>query len=242
MKLTNNKVLITGGSKGIGLALAKKFHALNNQVIITGRNQLDLDQVSQELSGIDTIQGDISSTQDIDKLVLYIEQKHPDLNIIINNAGVQYNYDLMSEENASHKIAYEIDTNLTAPILLTTLLLPTLSQNPDAAVVNVASALGLIPKRSAPVYCATKAGVHIFSKSLRYQMDDIKVFEIIPPLVDTAMTEGRGTAKISPDVLVEKFIKSFEKDQYEINIGKVNLLRALMRISPKLADRILKNN
>lgn len=242
MKLSNNKILITGGSKGIGLALAKKFMSLGNQVIITGRNQSDLDRLSRELPNAHIIQGDLSLTKDIDKLVLDIEERHPDLNILINNAGVQYNYDMISEKDVFHKIGYEINTNLTAPILLTSLLLPTLNQNPNAAVVNVASALGLIPKRSAPVYCATKAGIHIFSKSLRYQMDHVKVFEIIPPLVDTAMTEGRNTAKISPEELAECFARSFENDQYEINIGKVKFLRFAQRVSPRLADLILKNN
>ena len=93
----------------------------------------------------------------------------------------------------------------------------------------------------APVYCGTKAGIHIFAKALRYQLVKVKVFEIIPPLVDTNMTKGRGNGKIIAEQLVDEFIKSFEKNNYEINIGKVKLLKFINRIFPSLAEKIMKN-
>ena len=92
----------------------------------------------------------------------------------------------------------------------------------------------------APIYFGTKAGIHIFSKSLRYQLDHIKVFEIIPALVDTEMTAGRGKGKISPQKLVDEFIKTSKKDTYEVTIGKVKLLKLINRISPSLADKLMK--
>ena len=100
--------------------------------------------------------------------------------------------------------------------------------------------LGLVPKMQAPVYCGTKAGLHIFSKSLRYQMANPKIFEIIPPLVDTPMAEGRGRGKIAPEDLVNEFIAAFRKDKLEINIGKVKLLKLINRLWPALAERIMK--
>ncbi len=119
--------------------------------------------------------------------------------------------------------------------------MPILKINDNAAIVNVSSGLGLVPKMQAPVYCGTKAGVHLFSKSLRYQLKQIKVFEIIPPLVDTQMTTGRGKGKISPKKLVDEFIDSFHKDKFEVSIGKVKLLKIINRISPSIAERIMKN-
>lgn len=119
---------------------------------------------------------------------------------------------------------------------------PKLLEKKEAAIVNVSSGLGLVPKESAPVYCASKAGLHIFSKSLRYQLEstNVKLFEIIPSLVDTDMTKGRGKGKLIPEQLVEEFWKNFVKDKYEIKIGKVKLLHLINRISPKLAESIMK--
>src|SRR5690606_1082134 len=134
----------------------------------------------------------------------------------------------------------EISTNLTAPLKLIASLLPLLQINPDSAIVNISSGLAIVPKARSAVYCGTKAAIHIFSKSLRYQLDKIKVFEIIPPLVDTEMTKGRGKGKISPQRLVDEFIQAFKKNRYEVNIHKVKLLRIINRISPKIADRIMK--
>ncbi len=116
----------------------------------------------------------------------------------------------------------------------------TLQVNDNSAIVNVSSALGLVPKMQAPVYCGTKAGIHIFSKSLRYQLDKVKVFEIIPALVDTEMTAGRGKGKISPQQLADEFIRAFKKNLYEVSIGKVKLLKIINRIGPRLADKIMK--
>ncbi|MBD1434597.1 hypothetical protein H8B06_17360 [Sphingobacterium sp. DN00404] len=99
----------------------------------------------------------------------------------------------------------------------------------------------LITGATSAVYCRTKADIHIFSKSLRYQLDKVKVFEIIPPLVDTEMTKDRGKGKISPQKLVEEFIQAFKNNRYEVNIHKVKLLRAINRISPQLADKIMKD-
>jgi short-subunit dehydrogenase involved in D-alanine esterification of teichoic acids len=112
-----------------------------------------------------------------------------------------------------------------------------------AAIVNVSSGLGIVPKQSAPVYCGSKAGLHLFTKSLRWQLENsrIKVFEIIPPIVDTFMTQGRGRGKISPEVLVDEFWNGFQNDKYEMAIGRTKLLVFIHRFLPKLADRIMRN-
>lgn len=242
MQITGNKILITGGASGIGLALATKFLSLNNQVIIAGRSLEKLEAAKKQLPQIHTFRCDLAD--EIESLVHFIKQQHPDLNILINNASVQYNYELIKESNPAEKIAYEIQSNLVAPVQLIGALLPVLQQQKQAAIVNVSSGLGLVPKRSAPVYCGTKAGMHIFSKALRYQLENttIKVFEVIPPLVDTPMTAGRGRGKISPAQVADEYMRNFKADRYEMNIGKTKLLRLIQRISPALADRILRNN
>jgi len=173
----------------------------------------------------------------------FCNESFPRLNIVINNAGVQYNYDLGAEDDL-HKIEREVTVNFTSPMKLCSALLPILKKQPESAIVNVSSGLGFVPKKSAPIYCGTKAAIHLATMSLRYQCDgtSVKVFEIIPSLIDTPMTAGRGKGKISPDELVEEFLLKFKKDQYEINIGKVKVLRLLQRIAPNFANRILRGS
>lgn len=240
MQLHKNKILITGATSGIGKALTVKFLELDNEIIAVGRNEKKLDELSKSDNRIIPFKCDVSKQEELDKLTLFVEQKHSDLNILINNAGIQYNYNFIEDLQILYKIEHEIKVNLFAPIKLINLLLPTLQTNNNSAIVNISSGLAIVPKSQAPVYCGTKAGIHIFSKSLRYQLKKVKVFEIIPPIVDTAMTEGRGKSKISPQRLVDEFITAFKKNRYEVNIGKVKLLRIINRISPSIADRIMK--
>lgn len=242
MQLSGNKVLITGATSGIGLALLEAFLERGNKVIALGRNEEKLKALAQKDNRIIPFVGDINQMNSLENLVFFIEQEHPDLNILINNAGVQYNYDFLEEIHLKNKISREININLTAPIQIISLLLPTLEKNKNTAIVNVSSGLALAPKMSAPVYCGTKAGMHIFTQALRYQLDKIKVFEIIPPLVDTSMTKGRGKGKITTQQLASEFIRAFEKDVFEINIGKVKWLKIIQRISPSFARRIMRGS
>jgi len=244
MNISNQKILITGGNSGIGLAFVKKLVSLGNHLIVVGRNEKRLQEVKSNFPSIDIFKCDLAKQTDLDALILYLEQNHTDLNILINNAGIQYNYQFLEDKDLIYKVDHEINVNLNAPIKLITLVLPILQQNKNAAIVNVTSGLGLVPKQSAPVYCSTKAGLHIFSKALRYQLqpNSIKVFEVIPPLVETPMTTGRGKNKLTPEALVEEAIRGFKRDKFEINIGKVKLLRGIQRVLPSVADRILMNS
>ena len=152
------------------------------------------------------------------------------------------NYDFYEDENAVEKIDDEINLNLLAQIRLTKLFLPILMKQSKAAVINVTSALAIVPKESAPVYCATKAAMHSFSKSLRFQLEktQVKVFEILPPLVDTDMTRGRGKGKISPDHLAVEVINGLKKDDYEIRVGKVKFLFLIKRLLPSLSEKLIR--
>lgn len=242
MKTKGHKVLITGASEGIGRALASRFSKLGNTVIAVARNKQRLEELTKEYPYVIPFVCDIAKPSELEQLSLFVEQQHPDVSVLINNAGIQYNYMFTDEIHLLNKIDYEVQVNFVAPLKLIALLLPILKQQPEAAIVNVSSGLGLVPKQSAPVYCGTKAGIHIFSKALRYQLQHVRVFEIIPPLVDTNMTKGRGRKKQSPDQLVDEFIQAFERNRYEVNIGKVKLLRLINRIAPAIADRILRKS
>lgn len=242
LKTTNHTMLITGGASGIGLALARRFLALGNEVIVTGRDANKLERAKSEHPGLHTFACDLTDSVQLDALVLYLEQHHPRLNVLINNASVQYNYAFDAEPTAPYKVEYEVKANLLAPMKLTALLLPTLKANPAPAIVNVSSSLGFVPKASAPVYAATKAGIHLFTKTLRYQLPGVGVFEVIPPLVDTPMTTGRGRGKISPDELVDEFMAGWQRDRWEMRIGKARLLLVLHRWLPGLAERLMRGN
>lgn len=243
MKLINNTILITGGSSGIGLALVKAFYVLGNKIIIVARDIEKLNEVKKQFPEVNIFECDLTKQSDIDALIVLIEQNYPDLNMLFNNAAIQYNYDFLTEKDIINKVDYEISANLTSTIKLCGLLLPILLKNENAAIVNTSSGLALAPKKSAPVYCGTKAAIHNFTKAFRYQVEatNLKVFEILPPLVQTPMTEGRGKHKITPEQLVAEFIKNFKNNKLEIYIGKSKLLKLISRLWPKLMDKILKN-
>jgi short-subunit dehydrogenase involved in D-alanine esterification of teichoic acids len=237
MRISGNQVLITGGTSGIGLALAKKFREAGNHVIVTGRDETKLRRVGQNLS-IEVERANMSNPTDLQNLAA----KYPDVNILVNNAGVQYSYTFTDQNVPFERITEELAINLVGPLQLIKLFLPQLLTKQEAAIVNVTSGLAIVPKQSAPVYCGSKAGLHIATKSLRWQLEatPVRVFEAISALVDTPMTEGRGKGKITPTVWVDEFWKSFERNHYEIRIGKVKQLMLVERFLPPLAERIMR--
>jgi short-subunit dehydrogenase involved in D-alanine esterification of teichoic acids len=170
-------------------------------------------------------------------------QKYPQLNVLVNNAGIQHNYDFTDGKDHTNLIDQEANINFLAHMKLTDRLLPIFMKTQNAAIVNVSSALAIVPKQSAPIYCATKAAIHNFSKALRYQLEktSVRVFEIIPTLVDTEMTKGRGKNKVSPDFLAADVLRAIETDKYEIPIGKTRILFLLNRFVPTIAQRIARN-
>ncbi|MDY0091714.1 MAG: SDR family NAD(P)-dependent oxidoreductase [Candidatus Vecturithrix sp.] len=243
MRITGNTVLVTGGASGIGLALAKVFLENMNTVLVCGRNPIKLDQVKKQYQDIHSIQCDVSNPTDVTQMFEHVVSHYPSLNILVNNAGIQHHYDFLKDENALQKIDEEIDINFRAVARLTKIALPILVKASEAAIINVSSFLGIVPKRSAPIYCATKAALHAFSQSLRYQLQGtpVKVFEIITPLVDTDMTRGRedDTGKISPDILAREVIRNIEMDRYEIKPGRTKRVLFLNRVCPSLIQRAI---
>lgn len=243
MKLGGNTVLVTGGGSGIGFALARAFASHGSEVVICGRNAEKLEAARKACPALAVFPCDVANDQDQHRLVEHITRMYPKLNVLINNAGIQHACDFSDSRNHAALIEEEININFLAQVKLTDRLLPTLLAGQDAAIVNVTSALAVVPKQSAPIYCATKAAMHSFTKALRYQLEGspAKVFEIIPALVDTDMTKGRGKGKITPEALAAEALRGIESGRLEIRIEKTKLLFALNRLLPSLAERIIRN-
>lgn len=244
MRLEGNTVLVTGGSSGIGLALARAFKETGNTVVICGRNSQKLDDVQRRFPGIETRQVDLSQPSQLASFAEELCTSFPELNLLVNNAGIQRRIDFNDGRDHTRAIRQEIEVNLTSHISLTDLLLPKILGQPEGAVVNVTSALAIAPKRSAPVYCVTKAAMRAFSRVLRYQLDgsNVKVFEIIPALVESAMTANRGDKHlITPEYVARATLAGMKINRGEIAIERARLLLFLHRLWPGLAYRILKN-
>lgn len=249
MDLQGRTVLLTGGANGIGLALTEHLMGADvRRIFVVGRDQNRLDAVASSFPGrIEPLRADLSVLADVDRLVAIMKEAAPDLSMLINNAGVQTLTDFVGTDASVYVAALraEMEANFAAVVALTCGLLPVLLAQPSAMVVNVTSGLALAPKKSAPVYCATKAAVRAFSKGLRYQAQDraprLRVVEALPPLVDTDMTRGRGRGKLSADACAQQIIDGMKAGREEIYVGKSRLLRAIQSLSPSLADRIMRD-
>jgi len=193
MKLSGNRVLITGGASGIGLGLAKEFVKAGSQVIACGRRADQLKEAKQICPQLHTIVADVSTASGREDLFQQATGQFKDLNVLINNAGIQNRPPKLLEKQDWFKHAQEIETNLAAPIHLSILFASYFTKQKNAAIVNVSSGLAFSPLAFIPTYCATKAALHSFTLSLRHQLKDtsVEVIEIIPPAVNTDLG-GKG--------------------------------------------------
>jgi len=227
MKMTGNTILITGGSMGIGFAMAEYFLNAGNMVLICGRREQRLIEAQKLLPELHIKVCDISVESDRASLVEWATGKFGGLNVLVNNAGIQRDIDFKKGIANFMNGQSEIKINLEAPIILSGMLIPHLTGKKEAAIINVSSGLGFVFAARMPVYSATKAGLHVFSMCLRQQLKDtgIKVFEIVPPGVDTELNpEGRATrggykANLEPKVFVDGVMKGLEADIFEIGYG-----------------------
>jgi uncharacterized oxidoreductase len=239
MKMTNNIILVTGGTSGIGLEFARQLLQLGNTLVVTGRDQAKLNQVQQDLPGVHTVQCDVSDSQAISLLYDAVIDRFPGLNVVINNAGIMRKINLHTAGSDLHDITQEIEINLSGTIRMVMRFLPHLKAQKSAAIVNVSSGLAFVPFAVAPVYGATKAGLHSFTQSLRFQLKrtKVKVFELAPPAADTPLNhkfaeELKGTPLMSAEKVVRVAIQGFERDRFEIRPGFANILKLMSRIAP----------
>jgi uncharacterized oxidoreductase len=205
MKTTGNTILITGGGSGIGRGLAEAFHALGNQVIIAGRRKQALDETTAANPGMTSLTLDIEDPASIRHLAAELATRYPALNVLINNAGIMRIENLQAQPEDLADAESTIATNLLGPIRLTAALLPLLEKQPHSAIMNVSSGLAFVPLAPTPTYCATKAAIHSYTQSLRYQLQGstTEVLELVPPYVATDLLNGASDPRAMP---LEKFI------------------------------------
>lgn len=227
MKLSGNTVLITGGATGIGFAFAEAFLSEGNEVIICGRSEERLLEAQKKHPELKIKICDVVVEKDSDSLVDWISANFKNLNILINNAGVQRDVDFTKGISEFLSGENEIRINLEATIILSGLFIPYITGKKEASIINVSSGLGFIPVARMPVYSASKAGVHAFSMALRQQLlkSGIKVYEVVPPAVESELNpQGRarrGNFKIDlmPDEFVAGVMQGLKNDIFEIGYG-----------------------
>jgi uncharacterized oxidoreductase len=224
--MKSSTILITGGATGIGFALARQLSERGNRVIICGRREEALMKAQAKVPALATRVCDITNTESRHAMVAWLKTAHPDLNVVINNAGLQCHRKFKEGETLEN-LDQEVAVNFTAPIHLIGEILPMLAQQPEAIIVNVSSGLAFAPAADVPVYCATKAAIHSFTLSLRHQLKTtgVRVVEIVPPIVDTNLGGGvrsessAGLPIMSPEEFATEALAQFENYQDEILVG-----------------------
>lgn len=229
MKTTGNTILITGGGSGIGRELAKSFNALGNTVIVAGRRMETLQETIAGRNDMHAMVLDVEDPEAIAEFAERVQQQHPGLNVLINNAGIMRRENLTTKRDL-HDAEQTIATNLLAPIRLTDALIDHLAGQPDAAIVNVSSGLAFVPMSSTPTYNATKAAIHSYTVSLREQVKGkIEVIELAPPAVRTELTPGQSTREgyMPLDAFTEEVMELFlrQPTPREILVERVGFLR-----------------
>lgn len=243
MELKNSIVLITGGTSGIGLEFVKQLTTQGANIIVTGRSLDKLNETKKQFPNIQTFQSDVSKPQDIEQLYTQVTSQFPELNIVINNAGIMRNLDLQDTGLSLENITSEIETNLSGTIRMNHRFLPHLKTKKSSAIVNVSSGLAFLPFPLSPIYSAAKSGIHAYSQVLRLQLKktNVNVFELVPPLTDTtlvdAFTDDIDKDSAGPAMKVEKMVRiaiaGLLKDKFEIKPGLSKAFHLMGRIAPK---------
>jgi len=246
MKTSQNTVLIIGGTAGIGLEIVKQLTALNNHVIVTGRNKDRLESALAGIKNVTAIPFDVSKPEEVDNLVERIAKNFPHLNMVINNAGRAIVYNLAdNNQDAFANAEDEMLTNYLSIIRINQKLLPILKEQTESAIVNVSSVVAYVPGITLPTYAASKAALHSYTTSLRLSLEDtsVKVFELMPPLVDTEFSkEIGGHNGIKPAIVADEFIAALAKDEFEIRVGDTAKIYELFRQSPVDALNLMNAN
>lgn len=226
MKTTGNTILVTGGGSGIGLALAQRWHDAGNKVIITGRNAAKLDAAIAGRANMAAVALDVTDADAITAFAKDIVAQYPELNVLVNNAGIMAPEDASAKRDLDHAEATVI-TNILGPIRLIDALVDHLAAQDDAAIVNVTSGLAFVPLPKAPTYSATKAAMHSYSVALRIQLEGkVEVIELAPPAVRTDLTPGQSTREgyMPLDDFADEVMSLFAQDPTPEEILVQNVL------------------
>ena len=239
MNLKDKTILITGGGSGIGLEAAKQFLQIGAKVIISGRNQDKLDAAKKAYPTLTTIQSDAGNEADAYALFEKVNELGG-IDILYNNAGVGVHPKNLGVASDNHLkgAEYELQVNYLGVIRLNNLFVEMLKSRKESAIINTTSILSMVPSMLEATYSASKSALAFYTRSLRGHLEilgaNVKVFELLPPLVDTDMVADRDDKKISPEQLVKGLIKGLEKNQYTIRVGDSKLIYVLNRFFPKL--------
>ncbi|MFC5270212.1 SDR family oxidoreductase [Adhaeribacter terreus] len=218
MNLKGNTVLITGGASGIGLALAERFLQAGNTVIICGRREDKLNEAKTNFPKLHTRVCDVASETERIALFEWATKEFPDLNVLVNNAGIQMRTDLQNFQLSWKEQQNEIAINFEAPVHLSILFIPFLKKQANPVIINVTSGLAFNPGAFASVYSATKAALHSFTQTLRYQLTDtnINVIEVAPPAVDTDLSApGLHTFGVPLNEFADAVFEKLKTDELE---------------------------
>ncbi len=232
MKTTGNTILMTGGGSGIGRELARELHALGNTVIVAGRTSASLAETIKDRDGMHARTLDVSDPDDIARFAAELVKDFPALNTLFNNAGVMAKEDWLSDPVNLTITENTITTNLLGPIRLTAALLPHMRARPVARVVNVTSGLAYVPLAHTPAYSASKAAMHAWTQSLRYQLRDtnVEIIELAPPGVQTDLTPGQATREVYMPLkdFIAETMESFsiEDTPAEVAVERAKMLRS----------------
>ena len=228
MKLTGNTIFITGGGSGIGRGLAEAFHKLGNQVIISGRRAERLKATIDANPGMQAVELDITNPASIKAVANKLIADHPDLNVLINNAGIMYP-DGAAGPVDDDLLTSTVATNVLGPIRMTSALIEHLKSKDRAVIANVASVLGYVPLAITAVYSATKAALHSYTLSQRYLLKDtnVSVIEIAPPWVRTELMNSSEEERAMPlDEFIAGVMQQLGTDANEILVGQAPAMRA----------------
>lgn len=237
MQLAGKTVLVTGGTDGIGAQLIRQLRDKGATVIASGRNAERI--AATRAGGFEVIEADLATPAGVDALLAGLGDRPIDA--LVNNAGAGTSYDFRTDDVDLAGAENTYFLNLHAPTQIIARLLPMLKSRGQAMVVNVTSGLALAPNAGSPVYCASKAGLRSYTLAIRAQLKGtgIKVLEALPPLVDTQMTAGRGSNKMSATECARQIVAGMERETETINVGMVKLLQVVHSISPALARSIM---
>jgi uncharacterized oxidoreductase len=237
MNLKGRTILITGGSAGIGLAFALKFLELGNEAIVTGRRQAVLDEVKAKYPKLRTIQSDVANPVQIAALAARVKADFPNLDVLMNNAGIMVHRNLTASAADLVELTAEININVGGVIGMTSAFIDILTAK-KGTLINVSSALAFVPMPSAPIYSASKAAIHSYTQSLRFQLEKagVEVIEIMPPAVKTDLAadiaESDVFTLITTDELVKQSFASLEAGVLEIRPGQAKQLAFMRRLAP----------
>jgi uncharacterized oxidoreductase len=239
MKMTGRTVLITGGTSGIGLELARQLIARGNTVIVTGRSLAKLEAAKEAVPQLHVFQSDVSDPSSIESLYKAVSDPFPMLDTLVNNAGAMRNIKL-DRQHQLNDLTTEVDGNLKGPMWMVQAFLPLLLRQKRGLIVNVSSGLAFIPFPAAPIYSASKAAVHAYTQCLRAQLDGtrVSIVELAPPGTETPLFRGEFAEEMKSEkgmnvgVLVERAIAGIEAGKSEIRPGLSNVLKIASRVAP----------